>query len=183
MEGLGDINLVSRVAVLNDKRAFDALVRKYQSPVRRFFLAQTAGDGALSDDLAQDTFVKAYTHIASFRGSSSFKTWLLRIAYNVMYDYRRAHRITDGIDSVAAIIPAPVSRDTPAALDIYTAMGVLKPTERTCIALQLIDGYSIDEIAAIMQMAAGTVKSHLSRGKSRLADYLRKNGYGRLQDK
>lgn len=116
MEGLGDINLVSRVAVLNDKRAFDALVRKYQSPVRRFFLAQTAGDGALSDDLAQDTFVKAYTHIASFRGSSSFKTWLLRIAYNVMYDYRRAHRITDDIDSVAAIMPASVSRDTPAAI-------------------------------------------------------------------
>ena len=183
MSQLNDISLVAQVVVFHNTRAFDRLVRKYQSPVRRFFLHLTCGDSELSDDLAQDTFVKAYTHIASFRGSSSFKTWLLRIAYNVMYDYRRAHRITDGIDSVAAIIPAPVSRDTPAALDIYTAMGVLKPTERTCIALQLIDGYSIDEIAAIMQMAAGTVKSHLSRGKSRLADYLRKNGYGRLQDK
>ncbi|RRC97661.1 RNA polymerase sigma factor [Prevotella sp. OH937_COT-195] len=179
MDSLGDITLVSRVAVLHDKRAFDALVRKYQSPVRRFFLAQTVGNGALSDDLAQDTFVKAYTKIASFRGNSSFKTWLFRIAFNVMYDYRRAHRITDDIDSVAVVVPASAGCDTPATLDIYSAMGMLKPTERTCIALQLIDGYSIDEIAVIMQMAAGTVKSHLSRGKDKLADYLRKNGYGK----
>lgn len=101
MDNLSDISLVSRVAVFQDRRAFDVLVRKYQSPVRRFFLAQTIGDGQLSDDLAQDTFIKAYTKISSFQSRSSFKTWLFRIAYNVMYDYRRAHHITDEIDNIA----------------------------------------------------------------------------------
>ena len=90
MKELNDLSLVTRVAVLHDRRAFDTLVRKYQSPVRRFFLHQTLGDEQLSDDLAQDTFVKAYTHITAFRGLSGFSTWLFRIAYNVFYDYMRS---------------------------------------------------------------------------------------------
>ena len=80
---LSDIVLVTQVAVSGNRRAFDELVRRYQSPVRRFFLSQTMGDEQLSDDLAQDTFIKAYTNITSFRGLASFKTWLMRIAYNV----------------------------------------------------------------------------------------------------
>ena len=72
MEFINDITLVARVAIAGNKRAFDQLVRKYQSRVRKFFLAQTLGDSQLSDDLAQDTFVKAYTHIREFHGTSSF---------------------------------------------------------------------------------------------------------------
>ncbi|MDD7317537.1 MAG: sigma-70 family RNA polymerase sigma factor [Prevotella sp.] len=179
MDKMGDLTLVSRVAVFQDKRAFDALVRKYQSPVRRFFLAQTLGDSQLCDDLAQDTFVKAYTKITSFQGKSSFKTWLFRIAFNVMYDYRRANRITDEIDHCAVSGTASAERDMQLGLDVYSAMSMLKPTERTCVALQLIDGYAIDEIAHIMDMPEGTVKSHLSRGKTKLATYLKQNGYGK----
>ena len=92
MASLTDISLVAQVAVLGNKRAFDELVRRYQSPVRRFFLHQTLGDSQLSDDLAQDTFIKAYLNIASFRGIASFQTWLMRIAYNVFYDYCRKMR-------------------------------------------------------------------------------------------
>ena len=84
-----DLSLVVQVAVGGNRRAFDELVRRYQSLVRRFFLNLTLGDGQLSDDLAQDTFVKAYLNITKFRGLSSFQTWLMRIAYNVFYDYRR----------------------------------------------------------------------------------------------
>ena len=62
MSQLNDIALVAQVVVLGNKRAFDTLVKKYQSPVRRFFLHQTLGDEELSDDLAQETFIKAYTH-------------------------------------------------------------------------------------------------------------------------
>ncbi len=64
-------------------------------------------------------------------------------------------------------------------MDIYAALALLKPDERTCITLQLIDGYDIRQIAAITQMKEGTVKSHLSRGKEKMANYLRKNGYDR----
>ena len=80
MDRLGDTALVMQVAVFNNKRAFDTLVRKYQSPLRRFLLTQTLGDSQLSDDLAQDTFIKAYVSIGKFAGRSSFQTWLFRIA-------------------------------------------------------------------------------------------------------
>ena len=83
MSQLNDIALVAQVVVLGNKRAFETLVKKYQSPVRRFFLHQTLGDEELSDDLAQETFIKAYTNLASFKNLSNFSTWLFRIAYNI----------------------------------------------------------------------------------------------------
>ena len=89
MESISDISLVAQVAVFHNRRAFDQLVRKYQSPVRRFLLNLTLGNEALSDDLAQDTFLKAYERITQFKGIASFQTWLFRIAYNVFYDNKR----------------------------------------------------------------------------------------------
>ena len=170
-----DISLVAQVAVLGNKRAFDELVRRYQSPVRRFFLHQTLGDDQLSDDLAQDTFIKAYTNIAKFRGLASFQTWLMRIAYNVFYDYTRSKKQTDDIDGIQQ---PSLQTSTVVGMDVYEALRLLKSEERTCITLQLIDGYDIVGIAKITGMKEGTVKSHLSRGKEKLANYLKQNGYG-----
>lgn len=173
---LSDIALVAQVAVAGNKRAFDELVRRYQSPIRRFFLNQTLGDGQLSDDLAQDTFIKAYVHIGNFHGLSSFQTWLMRIAYNVWYDYTRSHHITGDIDNIQQ---QQTDANPMVKMDLYAALNLLKPEERTCITLQLIDGYDIHGIAQITGMKEGTIKSHLSRGKEKMTDYLKKNGYGR----
>ena len=166
---LSDIVLVTQVAVSGNRRAFDELVRRYQSPVRRFFL-----------------FIKAYTNITSFRGLASFKTWLMRIAYNVWYDHTRKgergevrseknekERVNNSLTSHHSPLTSELR------LDLYAALALLKPDERTCITLQLIDGYDIAGIAKITQMKEGTVKSHLSRGKEKLANYLRQNGYDR----
>ena len=98
MGQLNDISLVAQVVVFKNTRAFDTLVKKYQSPVRRFFLHQTLGDEELSDDLAQETFLKAYTNLSSFKNLSSFSTWLYRIAYNVFYDYIRGKKETSGLE-------------------------------------------------------------------------------------
>ncbi|UKK51523.1 RNA polymerase sigma factor [Prevotella sp. E13-17] len=175
MATLSDLSLVAQVAVFGNKRAFDELVRRYQSPVRKFFLNQTLGDGQLSDDLAQDTFIKAYTNIASFKGLASFQTWIMRIAYNVYYDYTRRHRLTEDVDMVSQ--RSGSGGQTALQMDIYAALALLKPDERSCITLQLIEGYDIAGIAKITGMKEGTVKSHLSRGKDKLATYLRQNGY------
>ena len=179
MASISDLTLVTQVAVFHNKRAFDQLVRKYQSPVRRFFLSQTLGDTQLSDDLAQETFIKAYTHIASFKGISGFSTWLYRIAYNVLYDYRRVRHTTEDIDTTAMRFISNPTTDVSLHMDIYQALKILKAEERTCITLQVIDGLPIDKIAEITGMPQGTVKSHLSRGKKQLANYLKENGYGR----
>lgn len=178
MKRTDDIQLVAKVALSHDKRAFDALVVKYQEQVRRFFMSQTLGDRQLSDDLAQDTFVKAYTHITRFRGLSGFSTWLYRIACNVYYDYRRSSKETLDVDNVPANRSAP-STNSGLKIDIYDALKILSADERTCITFQLIEGLPIDRIAEITGLQAGTVKSHLSRGKHKLAEYLKHNGYDR----
>ena len=179
MAELSDIALVTQVAVLHNKKAFDQLVRKYQSPVRRFFLNQTLGDEQLSDDLAQETFIKAYVNITKFRGMSSFSTWLMRIAYNVFYDDVRSRKQTDDIDNSSAMRQSSNSGDSNLKMDIHAALALLKPDERTCITLQLIDGYPIDQISKITGMNENTVKSHLKRGKDKMANYLKENGYDR----
>ena len=186
MATLTDFSLVAQVAVFGNRRAFDELVRRYQSPVRRFFLHQTMGDSQLSDDLAQDTFVKAYLNIRSFRGMASFQTWLMRIAYNVFYDHVRTQsskftvRSSESDKAQSNYEPRTMNDEQcTMKYDIHTALGLLKPEERTCITLQLIDGYDIAAIAKITQMKEGTVKSHLSRGKEKIANYLKKNGYER----
>ena len=179
MADLSDISLITQVAVFHNKRAFDQLVRKYQSPIRRFFLNQTLGDSQLSDDLAQETFIKAYVNITKFRGMSSFSTWLMRIAYNVHYDYIRSSHQTDDIDNSAAVRQSSSSADSNLKMDVYAALALLKPDERTCITLQLIDGYPIDQISKITGIPENTVKSHLKRGKDKMANYLKQNGYDR----
>lgn len=175
---LNDITLITQVAVFGNKKAFDQLVRKYQSSVRRFFLNLTLGNAQLSDDLAQDTFIKAYTNIAKFKGLASFQTWLFRIAYNVFYDYNRTYHSTEDADKFAYKTES-TRAETGVKIDVYSALAMLKQDERTCITLQLIDGYPIDQISKITGMPQGTVKSHLSRGKEKMANYLKQNGYDR----
>ena len=172
----GELTLLTQVTVFHNKRAFGRLVEKYQSPIRRFFLNQTGGDGQLSDDLAQETFLKAWLNIGQFRGAANFSTWLYRIAYNVFYDYTRSHKITEEIDQAVALRQAS-SGDTALRLDLQQALSILSPAERSCITLQMMEGLPIDKISEVTEMAEGTVKSHLSRGKQKLAMFLRKNGY------
>lgn len=179
MKSLSDISLVAQVAVFHNQRAFDQLVRKYQSPVRRFLLNLTLGNEALSDDLAQDTFIKAYTHITQFQGIASFQTWLFRIAYNVYYDHKRSEK-PEVLGDKPEVMENHSSLSTSHSslqMDIHAALAILKEEERACVTLQLIDGYSLEEISKMMDMPVNTVKSHLRRGKEKLTTYLKNNGY------
>jgi len=180
MSQLNDISLVAQVVVFKNTKAFDELVKKYQSPIRRFFLNLTCGDSELSDDLAQDTFIKAYTNIASFKNLSSFSTWLYRIAYNIFYDYIRSRKDTNDLDAREVDAISSVEQDNLGQkMDVYQSLKTLKEIERTCITLFYMEDVSIEKIAGITGCPVGTVKSHLSRGKEKLANYLNKNGYER----
>lgn len=180
MSQINDISLVAQVVVLKNTTAFDHLVRKYQSPIRRFFLNLTCGDSDLSDDLAQDTFIKAYTNIASFKNLSSFSTWLYRIAYNIFYDYIRSRKETAGLDSYEVDRIYQTEQDNFGRKeDIYQSLKMLKEVERTCVTLFYMEDIGIDKIAGIVGCPPGTVKSHLSRAKTKLAMYLKQNGYDR----
>lgn len=178
MNQLNDLSLIAQVVVFHNNRAFDQLVRKYQSAVRRFFLNQTCGDSELSDDLAQETFIRAYTNLASFRNLSSFSTWLYRIAYNQYYDYLRSRKETDNLDTMRVDAQCSTRQpDTGLKTDLHRALATLKDIERTCITLFYLEDQSIEKIAGITGCPTGTVKSHLSRAKEKMATYLKQNGY------
>lgn len=178
MSPITDLTLVAQVVIFGNKRAFDALVKKYQSSVRRYFLHQTLGDEPLSDDLAQETFIKAYTHIATFKNLSNFSTWLFQIAYNVFFDYIRTRKETSGLEDWETDASCRTEQKSPGTkMDIYRGLAQLKEVERTCITLHYMEDLSTDKISAITGLPTGTVKSHLSRGKEKLANFLRNNGY------
>ncbi len=160
--------------LLDDRQAFATLVEKHHPSIRRFFMHQTMGDEMLSDDLAQETFIKLYYSIKQFKGLSNFSTYLYRIAYNVFQDHLRRHKLTDTSD---AIPEGTTSSNSDTQIDISRALQQLTPTERAAITLYYIDDRKVEDVASILQLPSGTVKSHLSRGRNKLADFLRNNGY------
>ena len=87
-----DADLIARVLSHEDQNAFGELVRRHQSPVRAFLARMTRGDAHLADDLAQETFLKAWQKLQTFRGGAKFSTWLFGIAVNEFRMASRAER-------------------------------------------------------------------------------------------
>jgi RNA polymerase sigma-70 factor (ECF subfamily) len=173
-----DLKWVSRVTLLGDTTAFDHLTRKYQSSIRRFFLNLTMGDTQLSDDLAQDTFIKAYLNLSSFQGLAGFSTWLFRIAYNVYYDTIRSRKLTAGIDETEVDRMYHSENEfSGSKLDVQSALLQLRREERTAILLFYMEDKNHKEIAKIMDAPLGTIKTYILKGKEKLGKYLKENGY------
>lgn len=171
-----DILWVTRVILWNDERAFSRLMEKYLPQVRRYFLVQTMGNQATSDDLTQETFIKAWQGIGGFRGLSSFSTWLYRIAYNTFINYTRGKgNPTTPIDEehTAYEIPdeGPPLYEQEKALQ--KAVYSLNEKERHCITLFYFEEMSIKEIQKITGYPAGSIKAYLSRGRDRLEKILK----------
>ena len=167
-----EIKLGSQCVLTGDKRAFGRLVEAYQQRVRRFFLNLTMGDEDLTDDLSQETFIKAYLNINNFKGLSSFSTWLFRIGYNEFYSYVRARReerydqLPDEGDEQSAV------NQTDAQLTVQKALNALNRVERAVVVMFYIEDMPIKKISAVMQIPQGTVKSHLHRAKDKMAKYV-----------
>lgn len=166
-----ELSLIARCVAGDDRRAFERLVIEYNDALRRFLLNLTLGDASLADDLAQDSFLKAYLSIRSFKGLASFKTWLYRIACNEYYAWRRSnHEVAVDVE-----YPPPesdyVSSDNvvEASIDVERCLKALSDAERTAVLLFYLEDRPIKEIARIMEMPDGTVKSHLHRAKIKMA--------------
>ena len=155
-----EIKLLAQCALADNRDAFGRLVEAYRADITRFLLNLTFGDAALSDDLAQETFIKAYLSIRGFKGLSKFRTWLYRIAYNEYYAWLR-RRLPD---------TPPGNCDD--KMDVQAAMRQLTDAQRAVVVLFYIDDLPINKIAQITGMPTGTVKSHLSRAKAKLAQLL-----------
>ncbi len=171
-----EIALITRCVAVDDRRAFERLVEEYSPGLRRFIFNLTMGDAALTDDISQDAFIKAYTSLRSFKGMARFKTWLYRIAYNeyVTSMRRRSeeHLADDSYDRAIARNDSGSSsqqRLTEMRHDIEVGMRALSDIERTLVLLFYLEDRPIKEIVKITSLPEGTVKSYLSRAKSKMA--------------
>ena len=173
-----DADLIARVLTREDQHAFAELVRRYQSPVRAFLTRMARGDAHLGDDLAQETFLKAWRKLHTYRGSAPFSTWLFGIAFNEFRTVARQRKelILDDIDElpVEATQPAADSRSG-LRLDLTEALKRLHSNERAAILLCCQNGLSHEEAAEALDCPLGTVKTNVLRGKEKLKRWL--SGY------
>ena len=157
------------------RERFIDLVKAEQEPLRRFLLALCGGDSALADDLAQDTLTRAYVASGSFLGLSKFSTWLFRIAYNRYIDHCRKQRPEQSpIESREAMaVQAEEASDASFRYQrLYRALEELPAKEKAAIVLFYFEDLKIKEIASVLGIPQGTVKYHLSCGRTHLKQYL-----------
>src|SRR5512137_843003 len=167
--GPSDAELVARVVAGDDRHAFAALVRRHQSAVRTLLRRLCAGDAAHADDLAQETFLRAWKGLQGWRGGARFSTWLHRVAVNAwLSQVRRAAPPVPDDPGHAA----PGAAAVEARRDLERAFGVLRAEERIALALAYAQDLTHEEAAQAAGWPVGTMKTHLLRGKEKLRQRL-----------
>jgi RNA polymerase sigma factor (sigma-70 family) len=178
---LSDAQLIARCVVGDDRHAFAELVKRHQSSVRACLRKLTSGNAALSDDLAQETFILAWRNLKSFRQEARFSTWLYRIATNcwLMHARKRHEELLGDRDAAltdedAESMPHGLesagdhASSSAMKLDLERAMNVLTPQERAAIIQCYHNDLTHEEAAYVLECPVGTVKTHVFRAKEKL---------------
>ena len=152
--------------------AFARLVERHQAPLRAF-LRRTCGNWAQADDLAQETFLTAWSRIGRLEAGASVRAWLCGIGYNKhMTAIRSASRGRAREQSYEAERPTADRPMSDERLTLEAALSELPPDQRACVALCLAADFSHAEAAEALGLPLGTVKSHVTRGRTRLLEAL-----------
>jgi len=170
----------------NEDAAYDELVRTYNSSI--FHVAyRMLGDTAEASDVVQEIFIKVFRNIGSFKGEAALKTWIFRIALSEILNRLRWWKSRHRSSTVSLDDPpnghehhVPDSGPSPEEMleskeremAIQEALGKLSSEHRSIIVLRDIEGFSYTEIAEVLSISMGTVKSRLARGREDLKKYL-----------
>ena len=190
MSADADALLIERVK-RGDQKAFELLVIKYQRKIERL-IARMVRDTDLIQDIAQETFIRAYRALPQFRGESAFYTWLYRIAVNTakktLVELKRDPLVTesarfsaDDEDETSRVENELSDGETPEAVlaskeiaaTVNAAIEALSDDLRQAITLREIKGLSYEEIADVMNCPIGTVRSRIFRAREAIAERLR----------
>jgi len=185
-----DTTLVEQ-ALAGSQDACRILVERHSRAVLTL-VARMVRDQGVAEELAQDAFVKAFAALRSFDPSYKFTNWLLRIAHNVAIDYLRKSRppvvsIDDegpghGIADILTDQRQPSALDRAVQRDfrqdLEAALGALRPEFRRLVVMRYLEDMSYDDIAEVLGLPLGTVKSHLHRARAALGRLLVDAGWG-----
>ena len=181
---------IVRKVLQGDVNAFEKLVTEYEKAV--YAIAQRmTGNAEDAADMTQETFIKAYNSLQSFRGDSKFSVWLYRIANNVCLDFLRSRNrrpavslsaedddgeetqldIADESQSPELLLERSLTRDA-----VRRGLDTLPPDYRQILLLREIQGLSYEEIASALGIESGTVKSRIFRARKRLCTFLIEDG-------
>ena len=182
--------MIVRKVLQGDVNAFEKLETEYQRAV--YAIAQRmTGNPEDAADMTQETFIKAYNSLSSFRGDSKFSVWLYRIANNVCLDFLRSKNrrptvslsaedddgeetqldIADESQSPELLLESSLTRDA-----VRRGLDSLPPDYKQILLLREIQGLSYEEIAAALGIESGTVKSRIFRARKRLCTFLIEDG-------
>jgi RNA polymerase sigma-70 factor, ECF subfamily len=185
-----DAQLVEQV-LRGSQDAYRALMGRHATAVFNV-IARIVRDAGAAEELAQDTFVKAFGALRSFDPAYKFTNWILRIAHNTAIDHLRRRRPdTISIDEESpgqavteALIDdreaSPFDRAAHADLreDLEAAMATLRPEYRRLVVMRYLEDLSYEDIADILDLPMGTVKSHLHRARAEMARAMARGGWG-----
>jgi RNA polymerase sigma factor (sigma-70 family) len=157
--------LIKRI-LAGDRAAGEQLVREHYTSIYRL-LQHLVGGGDHALDLTQQTFVKAWRALPEFRGEASLTTWLHRIAYFEYAQWLRGRREHLDLEAAAELPDRHCERDLEAVL-VRSALSQLSREHRETLVLHYVQGLTVPQIAVVMEVPEGTVKSRLHHGRRRL---------------
>ncbi|HEU0028888.1 MAG TPA: RNA polymerase sigma factor [Ktedonobacterales bacterium] len=173
-----DRRLLARIAT-GDEVALDTLYARYRPRLRGYLWRLLDGDGGLVEEALQDIFLAVWQTAARFRGEAQVATWLFRIAHNIAFTARqRGARHPSSAPLLAAEAPHARAQHDPygeaviSRLAVHDALGRLSDKHREALDLFFRQGFSADEIAAILGIPSGTVRSRLSYARKALREEL-----------
>jgi RNA polymerase sigma factor (sigma-70 family) len=166
---ISDETLVSQAVGLKDTAAFGELVRRYQAKILMLQRRLTR-DSALAEDLSQETFLRAWQKLHTFKGSGSFGGWLASLSRNVFLQHIRRHRHQRNESPLEEVQPPAPERDDAALADLDRLLGVLEAEDQVIMVLNYGYGLSNIEVADVVDMPVGTVKARIHRAKARIRE-------------
>ncbi len=155
-----------------DREAFTQLVRRHQDRLWAVAVRTCSGDRELAADCLQEALIAAYRKAASFRGDARLTTWLHRIVVNACLDGLRRRRPTTSLPEWDLVDRHDAHSETETRLDVRAALARLPEGQRLALVLVDMQGMSVAEAAAVLDVAEGTVKSRCARGRAALAELL-----------
>jgi RNA polymerase sigma-70 factor (ECF subfamily) len=184
---ISDEQAMWRVQTQDDERAFAQLVRRWEGPIQRLCLRMT-GDAQRGEDLAQETFVRVFARRKDFQQNGKFSTWLWRIALNLCYDELRRRRRREELSLEEAggepleelsVFTAPTPAPDKSLADrergelVRRALLGLPETYRTVLVLRHYEDLKFREIAKVLGVPEGTVKSRMAEALTQMAQRLK----------